>query len=120
VVAIREHHDREMTTPESFIVAAADAVSAARPGARNDSNENYLKRLNELENVARGFDGVRRVFAIQAGREVRVMVDPEKVNDAEASVLSSDIAKAVEQRLQYPGLIKVIVIRESRAEAVAS
>ncbi len=120
VLAIREHHDREMTTPVSFIVAAADAISAARPGARNDTNENYLKRLNELESVARGFDGVRRVFAIQAGREVRVLVDPEKVTDAEASVLSNDIAKAIEQRLQYPGLIKVIVIRESRAEAVAS
>lgn len=120
VVAIREHHDREMTTPVSFIVAAADALSAARPGARNDSQENYLKRLNELEQVARGFSGVRRVFAIQAGREVRVLVDPEKVTDAEASVLSNDIAKAIEQRLQYPGLIKVIVIRESRAEAVAS
>ncbi len=120
VIPIREHHDREMTTPVSFIVAAADAISAARPGARNDSQENYLKRLNELEQVARGFQGVRRVFAIQAGREVRVLVDPEKVTDAEASMLSSDIAKAIEQRLQYPGLIKVIVIRESRAEAVAS
>ena len=120
VIPIREHHDREMTTPVSFIVAAADAISAARPGARNDSQENYLKRLNELEQVARGFQGVRRVFAIQAGREVRVLVDPEKVTDAEASVLSNDIAKAIEQRLQYPGLIKVIVIRESRAEAVAS
>ncbi len=120
VLPIREHHDREMTTPISFIVAAADAISAARPGARNDTNENYLKRLNELENVARGFDGVRRVFAIQAGREVRVLVDPQKVTDAEASTLSNDIAKAIEQRLQYPGLIKVIVIRESRSESVAS
>ena len=119
VVAIREHHDREMTTPISYVVAAADAISAARPGARNDTNENYIKRLTELENVARGFNGVRRVFAIQAGREVRVLVDPERVTDAEASVLSNDIAKAVEQRLSYPGLIKVIVIRESRSEAVA-
>ena len=102
VVAIREHHDREMTTPVSFLVAAADAISAARPGARSDTNENYLKRLNELESVARGFDGVRRVFAIQAGREVRVLVDPQKITDADASVLSNDIAKAIEQRLQYP------------------
>ena len=120
VVAIREHHDREMTTHASFIVAASDAMSAARPGARNDSNENYLKRLNELESVAKGFNGVRRVFAIQAGREVRVLVDPEKINDAEASYLSNDVAKAIEKPLQYPGLIKVVVIRESRAEAVAS
>ncbi len=120
VLAIREHHDREMTSVPSFIVAAADAISAARPGARNDTNENYLKRLGELEDVARGFKGVRRVFAIQAGREVRVMVDPEKTTDSEASVLANDIAKSIEQRLQYPGLIKVVVIRESRSESVAS
>ena len=120
VLAIREHHDREMTSVASFVVAAADAISAARPGARNDSTENYLKRLEELENVARGFDGVRRVFAIQAGREVRVMVDPAKTTDAEASALANDIAKSIEQRLQYPGLIKVVVIRESRAESVAA
>ena len=120
VLAIREHHDREMTSVPSFIVAAADAISAARPGARNDTNENYLKRLGELEDVARGFKGVRRVFAIQAGREVRVMVDPEKTTDSEASVLANDIAKSIEQRLQYPGLIKVVVIRESRSESIAS
>ncbi len=120
VTPIREHHDREMTSPVSFLVAAADAISAARPGARNNTRENYLQRLNELENVARGFDGVRRVFAIQAGREVRVMVDPQKITDTDASKMSNDIAKAIEQRLQYPGLIKVIVIRESRAEAIAS
>ena len=119
-MAIREHHDHEMTSVPSFVVAAADAISAARPGARNDSTENYLKRLEELENVARGFNGVRRVFAIQAGREVRVMVDPAKTTDAEASALSNDIAKSIEQRLQYPGLIKVVVIRESRAESVAA
>ncbi len=120
VLAIREHHDREMTSVPSFIVAAADAISAARPGARNDTTENYLKRLSELEDVARGFKGVRRVFAIQAGREVRVMVDPEKTTDSDASVLASDIARSIEQRLQYPGLIKVVVIRESRAESIAS
>lgn len=120
VLAIREHHDHEMTSVPSFVVAAADAISAARPGARNDSTENYLKRLEELENVARGFNGVKRVFAIQAGREVRVMVDPAKTTDAEASALSNDIAKSIEQRLQYPGLIKVVVIRESRAESVAA
>ena len=119
VLAIREHHDREMTSVPSFLVGAADAISAARPGARSDTNEAYLKRLAELEDVAKGFSGVQRVFAIQAGREVRVLVDPNRVNDAEASTLSADIANAIEQRLQYPGLIKVIVIRESRAESVA-
>ena len=119
VLAIREHHDREMTSVPSFLVGAADAISAARPGARSDTNEAYLQRLAELEDVAKGFSGVQRVFAIQAGREVRVLVDPQKVNDAEASTLSADIANAIEQRLQYPGLIKVIVIRESRNEATA-
>lgn len=119
VLAIREHHDREMTSVPSFLVGAADAISAARPGARSDTNEAYLQRLAELEDVAKGFSGVQRVFAIQAGREVRVLVDPHKVNDAEASTLSADIANAIEQRLQYPGLIKVIVIRESRNEAIA-
>ena len=119
VLAIREHHDREMTSVASFLVGAADAISAARPGARSDTNEAYLKRLAELEDVAKGFDGVQRVFAIQAGREVRVMVDPNKIGDTDASSLSADIANAIEQRLQYPGLIKVVVIRESRAESVA-
>lgn len=119
VLAIREHHDREMTSVASFLVGAADAISAARPGARSDTNEAYLKRLAELEEVALGFDGVQRVFAIQAGREVRVMVDPNRIGDAEASSLSADIANSIEQRLQYPGLIKVVVIRESRAESVA-
>lgn len=119
VLAIREHHDREMTSVASFLVGAADAISAARPGARSDTNEAYLKRLAELEEVAKGFDGVQRVFAIQAGREVRVMVDPNRIGDSDASSLSGEIANAIEQRLQYPGLIKVVVIRESRAESVA-
>lgn len=119
VLAIREHHDREMTSVPSFLVGAADAISAARPGARSDTNEAYLKRLAALEDVAKGFQGVERVFAIQAGREVRVLVDPDKVSDAEASALSADIAAEIESRLQYPGLIRVIVIRESRAESVA-
>ncbi len=120
VLAVREHHDHEMTSVPSFIVGAADAISAARPGARNDSNENYLKRLEELENIARGFDGVRRVFAIQAGREVRVMVDPYKVSDPDASMMGNEIAKSIEAQLQYPGLIKVVVIREYRTESIAS
>ena len=116
---IREHHDREMTTVASFVVAAADAISAARPGARHDSIERYIQRLKALEEVARGFDGVERCFAIQAGREMRVMVSPDRVDDAQATVLARDIVERIEETLSYPGQIKVIVIRESRAVEVA-
>ena len=112
---IAEHHDDVMSSPEAFIVAAADAISAARPGARKDTVENYVKRLKELEDVAGGFDGVERCFAIQAGREVRVMVSPDSVDDAESAKLARDIVKQVEDRLAYPGQIKVMVIRESRS-----
>ena len=118
--AIREHHDREMTTVESFIVAAADAISAARPGARHDSVENYVQRLEALEDVARGFEGVERCFAIQAGREIRVLVNPESIDDARAAVLARDIVQRIEETLSYPGQIRVVVIRESRAVEVAS
>jgi ribonuclease Y len=120
VTAIREHHDREMTIVESFVVAAADAVSAARPGARHDTVENYIQRLQALEDVARGFEGVERVFAIQAGREVRVLVRPDEVDDARAAVLARDIVQRIEETLAYPGQIKVVVIRESRAVEIAS
>lgn len=113
-VPIREHHDREMTTVASFIVAAADAISAARPGARHDTVENYIQRLTALEEVARGFEGVERCFAIQAGREIRVMVQPLTVDDAKAAVLARDIVKRIEETLSYPGQIKVVVVRESR------
>ncbi|MBI4220045.1 MAG: ribonuclease Y [Chloroflexi bacterium] len=112
--AIREHHDREMTTVESFVVAAADAISAARPGARRDTVEHYIQRLEALENVARGFPGVERCYAIQAGREIRVMVKPEEIDDSKAAVLARDIVKRIEETLAYPGQIKVVVIRESR------
>ncbi len=112
---VREHHDREMSTTESFIVAAADALSSARPGARRDTIEAYLQRLEALEELARGFDGVERCFAIQAGREVRVMVTPDTVDDVTAASLARDIAKRVEETLAYPGQIKVVVIRESRS-----
>lgn len=112
--AIREHHDREMTTVESFLVAAADAISAARPGARRDTVEHYIQRLEALENVARGFTGVERCFAIQAGREIRVLVKPEEIDDSKAAVLARDIVKRIEETLAYPGQIKVVVIRESR------
>jgi len=104
-----------MSTTESFIVAAADALSSARPGARRDTIEAYLQRLEALEELARGFDGVERCFAIQAGREVRVMVTPDTVDDVTAASLARDIAKRVEETLAYPGQIKVVVIRESRS-----
>ena len=112
---IREHHDDDMSSPESFIVAAADAISAARPGARRDSVEAYMKRLEALEDVGRAFDGVERCFAIQAGREVRIMVQPESVDDVAASKMARDIVKKIEDTLAYPGQIKVTVIRESRS-----
>ncbi|HIN05074.1 MAG TPA: ribonuclease Y, partial [Dehalococcoidia bacterium] len=111
---ILEHHSDEHETIESFMVASADAISAARPGARKESLELYVKRLKDLENVAISFRGVERVFAIQAGREVRVMVKPDDITDVEAASLARDIAKKVEQDLVFPGQIKVAVIRESR------
>lgn len=111
---IAEHHDDVMSSTEAFIVAAADAISAARPGARSDTVENYVKRLEALEGVAGAFDGVERCFALQAGREVRIMVKPEFVDDVTASKMARDIVKKIEDTLVYPGQIKVMVIRESR------
>ena len=112
---IAEHHDDVMSSPEAFIVAAADAISAARPGARRDTVENYMKRLRELEEVAGDFDGVERCFAIQAGREVRIMVKPDSIDDVMAAKMARDIVKNIEKNLAYPGQIKVMVIRESRS-----
>ncbi len=113
------HEDIPMETPEAFIVAAADAISGARPGARRESFEAYVKRLKELEGVAKSFDGVARSFAISAGREVRVYVDTKKINDLEQEKLAKDITKKIENELSYPGVIKVNVIRERRVEGVA-
>ena len=115
ITCIAEHHDDEMSTPEAFIVSAADAISAARPGARKDTVENYIKRLEALEEVGRAFDGVEKCFAIQAGREVRVLVQPQTIDDVTASKMARDIVKKIEETLVYPGQIKVTVIRESRA-----
>ena len=112
---IAEHHDDEHSSVESFIVAAADAISAARPGSRRDTVEQYVKRLEALEDVGRAFDGVEKCFAIQAGREVRIMVKPEDIDDVAASKMARDVTKKIEETLAYPGQIKVIVIRESRA-----
>ncbi|MDI9484396.1 MAG: ribonuclease Y [Bacillota bacterium] len=109
------HGDYEAESVEAVLVAAADSISAARPGARRETLESYIKRLQKLEEIASSFDGVDKSYAIQAGREVRIMVKPDKVNDATAVQLSRDIVKRIEAELEYPGQIKVTVIRETRA-----
>jgi len=118
--AIAAHHgDVEPTTIEAVLVAAADAISGARPGARRETGTNYVKRLEKLEAIAGDFNGVEKCYAIQAGREVRVMVKPEQIDDAQAVFLAKDIAKKIEAELEYPGQIKVNVIREFRASEFA-
>lgn len=116
IKAMQAHHEEyPFSTPESYIVAAADAISGARPGARRDTVENYLKRLEELERLAKGFEGIKNVYAVSAGREVRVFVTPEKIDDFGALQLARDIAAKIQSELKYPGEIKVNVIRETRA-----
>ncbi|MCG8308244.1 MAG: ribonuclease Y [Cytophagales bacterium] len=118
--AIGAHHDEiEMTSMISPIIQACDAISGSRPGARREIMESYMKRLKELEELALGFEGVNKCFAIQAGRELRVMVDAEAVTDTDASQLSFDISQKIEKEMQYPGQIKVTVIREMRSVAYA-
>ena len=120
VHAIEAHHaDVDPNTVLDVIVQAADAVSAARPGARRESAESYIKRLEKLEEISNSHDGVERTYAMQAGRELHVMVEPEKISDAEATVLAHDIAKQIEDEMDYPGQVRVVVIRESRAVDIA-
>ena len=114
--AIEAHHnDVEPRTIVACLVQAADAISAARPGARRENIENYIKRLEKLEEIAKSFDGVDKCYAIQAGREIRIMVKPEKISDDEMTILARDVVKKIESDLDYPGQIKVHVIRENRA-----
>jgi ribonuclease Y len=120
VHAIESHHGEvEQRTIEAVLAQTADAISGSRPGARRESIEQYIKRLERLEEICEAHPGVAKVFAMQAGREVRVMVKPEEVDDLASQVLARDIAKEVEEELQYPGQIKITVVRETRAVEVA-
>ena len=113
--AIEDHHEDDRVNVEAFIVAAADAISGGRPGARRDTAEMYVKRLKGLEECASGFEGVEKSYAIQAGREVRIMVKPDKIDDVQAAKLAHDVSKKIQDTLIYPGQIKITVIRETRA-----
>jgi len=114
--AVESHHEEvEMSTIYGILVCAADAISASRPGARAETLETYVKRLENLEKISGSFKGVEKSFAMQAGREIRIIVDPEKINDDESIVMARDIRKRIEEEMEYPGQIKVIVIRETRA-----
>ena len=116
IKAMQSHHEEyPFSTPESFIVTAADILSAARPGARRDSVEHYIKRLEDLEKIAKSFEGVQNVYALSAGREIRIFVVPEKIDDFGALQLAKNIASKIQSELKYPGEIKVNIIRETRA-----
>jgi len=120
ILAMRAHHEEyPYETPESIIVQVADSLSGARPGARRDSMENYIKRLTDLENIATSLQGVERAFAIAAGREIRVLVNPTRLNEFETNQLARTIATTIEAQLRYPGEIKVHVIRETRVISYA-
>lgn len=117
IQAVRSHHESETTAVSVYAVLlqAADTISAARPGARRESLENYIKRLEKLESIANSFNGVKKAYAIQAGREVRVMVEPEAVNDDQTSILAHDLSQKIQKEIEYAGQIKITVIREKRA-----
>ena len=118
--AVEAHHgDVEPQTLEAVLVQAADAISASRPGARRETLEAYIKRLEGLEAIADSFDGVEKSFAIQAGREVRIIVKPDKITDDKMTVLARDVAKRIENEMDYPGQIKVNIIRETRVSDYA-
>jgi ribonuclease Y len=120
VHAIEAHHNEvEVRTVEAVLTQAADAISGGRPGARRESLESYVKRLERLEQIATSYEGVEKVFAMQAGREVRVMVLPDQIDDIQAQVIARDVAKQIEEELTYPGQIRVTVVRESRATELA-
>ena len=118
--AIGAHHDEiEMTSILSPIIQVCDAISGSRPGARREMMESYIQRLRDLENMALSFDGVEKCYAIQAGRELRVIIDADNVSDEKAGMLSFDISQKIEKEMQYPGQIKITVIREMRSVAYA-
>jgi ribonuclease Y len=118
--AIGAHHDEiEMTSILSPIIQVCDAISGSRPGARREMMESYIQRLRDLENMAMSFDGVEKCYAIQAGRELRVIIDADNVSDEKAGMLSFDISQKIEKEMQYPGQIKITVIREMRSVAYA-
>jgi ribonuclease Y len=120
VHCIESHHGEvEQRTMHAVLAQIADSISGGRPGARRESLETYVKRLARLEEICTTFEGVEKVFAMQAGREVRVMVKPEDIDDLQAGIIARDIAKQVEEELQYPGQIKITVVRESRATEFA-
>ena len=114
--AVMAHHNEvEFETVEAILVQAADAVSASRPGARRETLTAYIKRLENLEEIANSFEGVESSYAIQAGRELRIVINPDKVSDDEATLMSREVAKKIEDTMQYPGQIKVTILRETRA-----
>ena len=109
------HNEVEFETIEAILVQAADAVSASRPGARRETLTAYIKRLEGLEEIANSFDGVESSYAIQAGRELRIVINPDKIDDDEAVLMSREVAKKIQDTMQYPGQIKVTILRETRA-----